>query len=130
MLLTSQEKPSEAMFVSTWGVSRPESAENIASFFSLIGKIDRYVGRIGPQTFNSHSTLSSSPRYDSRWDFEEEFRRFCAFLPWLVGEWLVPGGRLRDFEGDRQENMRLDRAHERQMDRVTHHHFLNMISVE
>ena len=132
ILLTSKEKPSESMVVSTWGVSRPESAENFASFFSLIGKIDRCVGRIGPQTFNSRSTLSSSPRYDSRRNFEEEFRGFCAFLPCFVGLWLDFGGRLRDFQRtcSRQEKMRSNGASQETIGNIAYHRVLAIVSVQ
>ena len=55
------------------------------SFFGHSGKIGKYAGKIGPKLCNSPGTLSSPLRYDSRWDFEEKFRGFCAFLPCLVG---------------------------------------------
>ena len=92
---------SESMLVPTWRVRRTRATRNLASFCSKKEKIGRDVGRIGPQTSNTHSTLASSLRHGSRWDEEEKFRRFCVFLPCLVVAWLVLGGRLRDFEGGR-----------------------------
>ena len=53
--------------------------------FGQTGKFCRYAGKIAPKLFTSPGTLSSSLRHDSRWDFEEKFRGFCAFLPCLVG---------------------------------------------
>ena len=76
--------PSESMLVPTWRVRMPGATRNLAPFCSTKEKIGRDVGRIGPQTSNTRSTLASSLRHGSRWDDEEKFRGFCAFLPCLV----------------------------------------------
>ena len=55
------------------------------SFFGHSGKIGRYAGIVGLKLCTNPGTLSSSLRYDSRWDFEEKSRGLCAFLPCLLG---------------------------------------------
>ena len=54
-------------------------------FFGQSGKIGRFAGRIGVKMCNSPSTLPSSLFHDSRWDFEGEFRGFCAVPTCFVG---------------------------------------------
>ena len=97
------------------------------SFFGHDGKIGKYAGRIGPKLCTSPGTFSLSLRLDSRWDFEQKFRGFCAFLPCLVGVWLDFGWRQPDFEGDCEEKMVLKRVRERPVGDIAHPGFLDML---
>ena len=56
----------------------PEPAGNISHVSAMAVKIGRYAERIGLKLFASPGTLSSLLQQDSRWDFEEKFRGFCA----------------------------------------------------
>ena len=89
MLLMSQEKPSESMFVSTWGVSRSESAENIASFFSLIGEsTDMWVE-------SGHKRSIAAVLYHRHFGMiggtsKKSFVRFVRFLlVWWGYDWIL-----------------------------------------